>query len=208
MARIRRILSRGAPARQLRENQSTLEMTADEIEIRLLSRAELSRVGEIDRTERIDVLYVQRGTRLAARAGDWSAPAWDPDGQGEHSVAAQQAALERYVDAGAIALGGFSAERLVGVGVVLPRLHPGVAQLPFLYISDGFRAKGVGRRLSDELERIAREAGAMEIVVSATPSENTVRFYLGRGYELMAEPLPELFEVEPEDVHMRKVLSG
>lgn len=183
-------------------------MTADEIEIRLLSRAELSRVGEIDRTERIDVLYVQRGTRLAERAGDWSAPAWDPDGQGEHSVAAQQAALERHVDAGATALGGFSGERLVGVGVVLPHLHPGVAQLPFLYVSDGFRAKGVGRRLSDELERIAREAGAMEIVVSATPSENTVRFYLGCGYELMAEPLPELFELEPEDVHMRKVLSG
>jgi hypothetical protein len=41
---------------------------------------------------------------------------------------------------------------------------------------------------------------------SATPSANTVRFYKGRGFELMAEPLPELFEREPEDVHMRKVL--
>jgi hypothetical protein len=33
-----------------------------------------------------------------------------------------------------------------------------------------------------------------------------VRFYQGRGFELMARPLPELFEREPEDVHMRKVL--
>jgi hypothetical protein len=44
------------------------------------------------------------------------------------------------------------------------------------------------------------------MVVSATPSENTVRFYLGRGFEPMREPFAELFELEPEDVHMRKML--
>jgi hypothetical protein len=44
------------------------------------------------------------------------------------------------------------------------------------------------------------------MVVSATPSGNTVRFYLGRGFQPVAEPLAELFELEPEDVHMRKVL--
>ena len=44
------------------------------------------------------------------------------------------------------------------------------------------------------------------MVVTATPTENTVRFYLGRDFQPMAEPLPELFELEPEDVHMRKVL--
>jgi hypothetical protein len=44
------------------------------------------------------------------------------------------------------------------------------------------------------------------MVVSATPSENTVGFYRGRGFAPMAEPLAELLEREPEDVHMRKVL--
>jgi hypothetical protein len=33
-----------------------------------------------------------------------------------------------------------------------------------------------------------------------------VQFYGRRGYEPMAEPLPELFELEPEDVHMQKPL--
>jgi hypothetical protein len=33
-----------------------------------------------------------------------------------------------------------------------------------------------------------------------------VRFYLGRGFQPMAEPFAELFELEPEDVHMRKAL--
>lgn len=44
------------------------------------------------------------------------------------------------------------------------------------------------------------------MVVSATPSENTVRFYMGCGYRPTAEPVPELVELEPEDVHMRKAL--
>ena len=44
------------------------------------------------------------------------------------------------------------------------------------------------------------------MVVSATPSENTVRFYLRRGYRPMAEPFPELFELEPDDIHLAKPL--
>jgi GNAT superfamily N-acetyltransferase len=68
------------------------------------------------------------------------------------------------------------------------------------------RATGIGTRLSERLEQIARSAGDSDMVVSATPSRNTVRFYLGRGFQPMTEPLAELFELEPEDVHMRKLL--
>jgi len=176
------------------------------IEFKRLSRAELSSVAEIDRAERIDIIYEQHGTELEERRGNWTSPAWDPQGHGEHSVEAQRQAVERYVDAGGIALGAFSEGRLVGIGVVVPHLRPEIAQLAFLHVSAAFRATGIGRRLSDELDLIARDAGDTEIVVSATPSGNTVRFYLSRGYELMAPPLPELYELEPEDVHMRKAL--
>jgi GNAT superfamily N-acetyltransferase len=176
------------------------------VEFKRLARVELSRVAEIDRTERIDLIYEQRGTELEERRGNWSSPAWDPHGHGEHSVEAQRHALERYLDAGGIALGAFSKGRLVGIGVVVPHLRPEIAQLAFLHVSEGFRAAGIGRGLCDELDQIARDAGDTEIVVSATPSENTVRFYMGRGYELMAQALPELYELEPEDVHMKKPL--
>jgi GNAT superfamily N-acetyltransferase len=105
-----------------------------------------------------------------------------------------------------MAFGGFVDGRLVGIGVVVPHLRPAVAQLAFLHVTQTFRAAGIGSRLSGELEQVARGAGDSSMVVSATPSANTVRFYQGRGFELMAQPLPELFEREPEDVHMRKVL--
>jgi GNAT superfamily N-acetyltransferase len=176
------------------------------VEIRRLERTELSLVEQIDRTERIRVLYEQRGNELTARPGTWDSPAWDRDGHGEHSVEAQRRALEHYTDAGGIALGAFSSGQLVGIGVVVPHLRPGIAQLAYLHVSNGFRATGIGGRLCDEVELIARQAGDVELVVSATPSENTVRFYLGRGFVLTARPLPELLELEPEDVHMTKAL--
>jgi GNAT superfamily N-acetyltransferase len=176
------------------------------VEFRTLGRTELSRVAEIDRTERIYVLYDQHGTKLVARLGHWSASAWDQDGHGEHSVAAHTDTLEHYVDTGGIALGAFASERLVGLGVVVPHIRPGIAQLAFLHVSAPMRSSGIGRRLCEQLEQIALTAGDFDMVVSATPSENTVRFYLARGFLPMAEPLAELFELEPDDVHMRKVL--
>ena len=176
------------------------------VEFRRLGRTELSRVVEIDRSERINVLYDQHGTQLVARHGNWSASAWDPDGHGEHSVAAQVHALQYHVDKGGIAVGAFASGRLVGIAVVVPHLRPGIAQLAWLHVSAPWRATGIGSRLSEQLEQIARTAGDSDMVVSATPSENTVRFYLGRGFQPMAHPLAELFELEPEDVHMRKVL--
>jgi len=176
------------------------------IEIRGLRRTELSRVAEIDRRERIDVQYVQHGTELVARHGRWNSLAWDPVGDGEHSVVAQLRMLEHYVDAGGTALGAFAGEPLVGIGVVVPHLRPGIAQLAYLMVTAPARATGVGSRLCEQLDEIARTAGDSDMVVTATPTGNTVRFYLGRGFQPMEEPLPELFELEPEDVHMRKAL--
>jgi len=112
------------------------------IEYRQLAPAELFLVGEIDRTERIESKYVQHDARLELQIGDWSSPPWDPEGDGEHSVAAQRVALERQVEAGAIPLGAFDGDRLVGIGLVRPHVRPGVAQLAYLHVSDGYRASG------------------------------------------------------------------
>lgn len=59
-----------------------------EIAYRRSAAADLARIEEIDRSERIETVYVQRGSRLEE---DWSAPAWSREGEGEHSVARQRA---------------------------------------------------------------------------------------------------------------------
>ena len=181
-------------------------MVRGAIAYRRLVAADLARIGEIDRTERIETLYVQHGTRLEERAGDWSAPGWFTEGEGEHSVAHQRSECERYLAEGGIALGAFADGRLVAIGIVTPHIRPGISQLAFLHVSNEYRATGIGGHLTGELERLARESGDTAMVVSATPSLNTVQFYLRRGFEPMPEPLPELYEHEPEDVHMQKRL--
>jgi GNAT superfamily N-acetyltransferase len=180
-----------------------------DISYRRLDAAELERLAEIDRTEAIDTLYIQHGAELEERTGgDWSAPPWFTDGRGEHSVAHQVEECERHLAAGGIALGAFLGERLVGIGIVTPHIRPGIAQLAYLHVSNGFRGSGVGGRLSDALEQLARDAGDTTIVVSATPSANTVRFYRRRGFEPTPDPLPDLYELEPEDIHMQKPLGS
>jgi len=179
-----------------------------EITYRRLEAGELGLLAEIDRTERIQNRYVQHGTRLEKQSCDWRSPPWERDGQGEHCVAHQRAECERHLVAGGVALGAFAGERFVGIGLVRPQLRAGVAQLAFLHVSDGRRGLGIGGWLARELEQIAREAGHRAMVVSATPSANTVEFYLHLGYEPLAEPLPELFELEPEDIHLQKVFPS
>jgi GNAT superfamily N-acetyltransferase len=182
-------------------------MVTSELRIRRLVRDEASLMAHIDRTERIEVLYEQQGTELVARTGDFSASPWRTDSDGEHSVASQVRALEHYFDDGGIVLGAFIEDHFVGVGGVVPHLRPGISQLAFLHVTAASRDRGVGRRLCEALGEIARAEGDTEIVVSATPSEHTVGFYLARGFQPMAEPMPELFALEPEDIHLSKPLS-
>jgi len=181
-------------------------MSCGRVTYRQVRSHELSRVGEIDRSERIDMIYVQRGVELDAVAGDFSARSWLPEGEGEHSVAHAVEECERWLAAGGIAIGAFADGRLVGIGIVVPHVRDRVAQLAFLHVSDGYRGRGIGGRLSARLERLGRDRGDAVMVVSATPSANTVRFYRGRGFEPTANPLPELYELEPDDVHLEKRL--
>jgi ribosomal protein S18 acetylase RimI-like enzyme len=178
------------------------------IRYRRLEREDLARLGEIDRSERITSIFVQRGEVLEERSVDHRVPPWFEEGDGEYSLAYERHFCERHLDAGAEGIVVFDGDRLVGLGLVTPSVGPAIAQLAFLYVSNGHRGLGIGSTLTRELERTARESGAEEIVVSAVPSGATVRFYLAQGYAPTAHPLPELFELEPEDVHMSKTLRA
>lgn len=177
-----------------------------ELIYRILSHAELGRLGEIDRSETIHVIYRQQGEQLAEEAHTFNVPPWATEDDGEYSVGYHVAFCERHLAAGGTALGAFDGERLVGIGVVTPHVRPGIAQLALLHVSDGYRGQGIGHRLCALMDNIARAAGDTAMVVSATPSVNTVQFYMGRGFAPAATPLPELYALEPEDVHLSKSL--
>ena len=54
----------------------------------------------------------------------------------------------------------------------------------------------------------ARELGAGSLYVSATPSENTVDYYRHLGCVVTREVDPELYALEPEDIHLTYAIPG
>ena len=84
-------------------------------------------------------------------------------------------------------LGAFAGDRLVGIAVLGGRrigLGAQALELAFLHVSRGHRGQGVARRLLEEVCRRARGGGVEQLYVSASDTESSIAFYLGRGFEL------------------------
>ena len=167
----------------------------------------LARLADIDRSEHVETHYRQEGDRLIAEPVDWQVPDFAHDGEGEYSVAGLVGLWQPVVDGGGILLGALEGNRLVGLGLLRHDVRPRMAQVALLFVSHAERRLGVARALMDEMDRLARAGGARSMYVSAIPSGSAVGFYLAQGFTPTAEPLPELFALEPEDIHMTRSLA-
>jgi N-acetylglutamate synthase-like GNAT family acetyltransferase len=74
--------------------------------------------------------------------------------------------------------------------------------MKFLHVSNNYRKQGLGKKLFFLAAEKALELGAKKLYISATPSENTVDFYLNLGCVLATEVDEDLFRLEPEDIHL------
>ena len=75
-------------------------------------------------------------------------------------------------------------------------------RLKFLHVSRDYRGRGIASALFHRAVEGARLLGAKKLYISATPSEHTINYYLRLGCVLAAEIDPELFALEPEDIHL------
>jgi ribosomal protein S18 acetylase RimI-like enzyme len=171
------------------------------IEIKRMKNSDIDRIAEIDRSEHVTLAYAYRKGALEAEEVDWQIPRWRTSGP-EHSVQALVEFLSPMLDDGAALWGAFDWDALVGVMVYRPRLTDTMAQLAFLHVSNSHRRQGIAGRLAAECMRLAQADGAERLYVSATPSESAVGFYLSQGFQPVDRPLPELYALEPEDIHM------
>lgn len=172
------------------------------IEYRWMEPDEVVRIADIDRTEIIRKGYRVKDGELEQLEVEWDSPAWTSKGNHPHSVEAQIDFCRGHLAKGGLMYGGFAEGQLVGVGLIRWDVRRNVAQLAFLHTSNGFRRQGIGDRIVQALITAAQERGDSGMYVSATPSESAVGFYLKHGFRLTIEPIPELFEEEPEDIHM------
>jgi len=170
------------------------------MDMRLLTRNEVELIWTIDRSEVHRHTYEVREGQLVRTANYFEVPGWRTDAPERMTPV-----LLDCFDRGGTFLGVFDAKALIGMGV-LESERVGRArdqmQLAYLYVSRTYRGRGVGTKLFEAVLPFAREAGASALYVSATPTENTVDFYLGRGCMLAPEPDPKLLAAEPEDIHL------
>jgi len=167
---------------------------------RLLGRDEIALIWTMDRREVIESIYYFENSGLKLKPEHYAMQGWPP---GE--AALYTPILTDCYDRGGWFCGVFDAARLVGVAVLecdFIGANRDQLQLKFLHVSNGYRGKGLGRRLFDLAQDEARARGARRIYISATPSENTISFYLRRGCVLSPAPDPALFALEPEDIHL------
>lgn len=176
------------------------------VEIRVMHESEIGRIADIDRTEHVTLGYRMREGKLETEEVSWRVSPWFEQGEGEHSLRKQIRDWRPLVDQGGTMLGAFDGERLVGVCIYRPHLTGSTAQLAVLHVSNGYRRRGIARHLTAEVERLARQDGSTSLYVSATPSGSAVGFYRSQGFDLVDEPDPALYALEPEDIHLIKTL--
>jgi predicted N-acetyltransferase YhbS len=170
------------------------------MQLRRLRRDEVELIWTIDRSEVHHHIYEVHGGQLVRTPKYFEIPGWRPGALEEETPA-----LLDCFDRGGTFLGTFDGQTLIGMSV-LESTGIGLArdqmQLAYLYVTRGHRGRGVGTQLFDAAVSFARERGASGVYISATPTENTVDFYLNRGCVLAPEPDPGLLAAEPHDIHL------
>ncbi|MEM7335437.1 MAG: GNAT family N-acetyltransferase [Chloroflexota bacterium] len=171
---------------------------------RWMSPNEVSKIANIDRSETIRVGYRFENGALQQMVVNWDSPSWALEGTGEYTLAAEIRFCQSHLDKKGRMCGAFDAETLVGMGILTPDIAPVTAQLAFLHVSKLYRQQGIAGKIADILFEEAKSGGAKQIYVSATPSGSAVGFYRSKGFEPTNTPIPDLFELEPDDIHMIK----
>jgi GNAT superfamily N-acetyltransferase len=112
-------------------------------------------------------------------------------------------------DNGYTLLGAFDGEKLVGLACMRGNLigkNNDTIDLSTCFISKNYRKQGIATKLIDMLKERARQLNAKKMYVSAAPSKNTVHFYMGVGFQVTNEPIREVFDENPTDIHMEFIL--
>lgn len=173
------------------------------MEYRLLSREEIERLNEIDRSEIIEKLYYIKDGQLELKDEFYDVKnEWWIHEEVEKILLPR---LRDLFDRGGTVIGAFDGAKIAGM-VALESKWIGIEKdqlkLDILFVSKIYRKAGVGRQLMNLAMEKAREQGAKKLYISATPSKNTVDFYMSLGAIPATEIDQELFKLEPEDIHL------
>lgn len=170
------------------------------MKFRELHRKEIDQIWKIDRSESIEYIYIYQNGKLVLQPKQQELHGWPKQTQEKYTPI-----LQDCFNRGGTFYGMFQKNHLAGIAVLEKRLigkNKDRIQLKFMYVARSYRQQGVGRKLFEKVIEKAKELKARKVYVSATPTENTINFYRKLGFVIAAEVDPNLFELEPNDIHM------
>jgi len=173
------------------------------MEIRILNREEIEKVRDITRNEVIEQVYYFESGQLVLKDEFYDMKGWNP-GELDGCIVHLYDIFDRY---GAL-FGAFEENELIGISVLESEfigVDENQLQLYFHQVDSNFRSKGVGGKLFRKAMEKAIDLGAKSLYISATPSRNTIGFYLHMGCRLVSEVNQELFRLEPKDIHLELI---
>ncbi len=174
------------------------------MEIRALKREEIDDIRNIDRSEIINQFYYYQNDKIMSKKKYYNISGWNPN-----SIERNINNLYDLYDHGGSFFGLFQEERIVGVVALECKFigsNNDQLQVVFLHIDKNYRKKGYGKILMNKTKERAKELGAKKLYISATPSKNTVDFYMHLGCKLASEINPELYQLEPDDIHLEMII--
>lgn len=174
------------------------------IDYRELKLDELDGIRGIDRSEQVDSVYLFRSGALVEKEVSYRMEGF-PGDELEAVIRRQKQLLAN----GGWVYGAFDSGKLVGVASLENRFRGRThryCKMDILFVSSGYRHRGIAARLLGMCIAAARGIGAERLYISATESKNTVDFYMKRGARLVEELDADLFRMEPEDIHLEIVL--
>ena len=169
------------------------------METRILKREEIEKVRDIDRSEIVEEVYSFRDGQLTLEDAFYDIKGWDP-AELEENIKH----LYDIYDRNGTLFGAFDGARLIAVSALESEFtgRRDQLQLYFHHVDSHYRHKGVGGTLLIQVMKKAKKLGAKKLYISATPSRNTIDFYMHMGCRLASELNPKLYRLEPEDIHL------
>ena len=171
-----------------------------DVTYRELNIAEIPQMGAIDRQESIDGVYTAELGQLTFHERRIEVAGWYPTEIPDHV-----AHMEGFLAGGGAVIAAFDGDTMVGIaGLRADPVggDPAVMQLEPLQVSAPYRNQGIGGTLVRLIAEAAKARGARTLYISSIPTRNTVDAYIRMGAQVLAHPDPELFALEPEDIHM------
>lgn len=154
------------------------------VRLERLGPRDLPRIGEVDRAELIEAEYLARPSRDGRSLTLERVPI-DPPRQVESwtrtGIDARIGESKPRVKAGGVFLGALIGSKLIGFAVLGPSERASV-ELCALFVDRHHRRLGVGSRLMERVEQVARDSGAESLWLGSNRTASAVEFYLKHGY--------------------------